>query len=118
MNSISTSVNLTPIDTDHVMCTFLPLLYVCYLDAVLVEETWQGETFLFIKGLAKDDQLFKEEDSPLLHPAKQTALWVRDHERVLQQKAALSHDLPLEREMNKMEMGKAGVERKTARKFC
>lgn len=56
---------------------------VCYLDAVLVEEAWQGETFLLVEGLAEDDHLLKEEDSPLLHPAEQTALRVQHHERVL-----------------------------------
>lgn len=62
----------------------MPDFDIRYLDAVLVEEAWQGEAFLLVKGLAKDDQLLKEEDSPLLHPAEQTALWVRHHERVLQ----------------------------------
>lgn len=78
--------------------TLLPLISVGYLDAVLIEKARQGETFLLVKGLAKDNQLLKEEDSPLLHPAKHTALWVRHHECVLQQKAALSHNLALERE--------------------
>lgn len=76
-------------------------LFVCYLDAVFVEEAGQGEAFLLVKGLAKDDQLLKEEDSPLLHTAEQPSLWVRHQERVLQQQAALSHNLPLK--MNQME---------------
>ena len=72
-----------------------------HLDAVLVEEARQGEPFLLVEGLTEDEQLLKEEDSPLLHPAKHTALWVTHHECILQQKAALSHDLPLKRKMNK-----------------
>lgn len=92
-------------------CAAVPLLYFCYLDAVLVEEAWQGETLFLVEGLAEDDQLFEEEDSPLLHPAEQTALRVRHHERVLQQKASLSHDLPLERETGKV--GMSGVGRKS-----
>lgn len=83
---------------------------VSYLDAVLVQEAWQREALLLVEGLAKDDQLLKEEDSPLLHPAKHTTLWVRHHEGVLQQKAALSHDLPLERDKNQMELEQSGGE--------
>lgn len=68
-----------------------------YLDAVLIEESWQREAFLLFERLTEDNQLLKEEDSPLLHPTVMPAIWVRHHECVLQQKAALSHDLPLER---------------------
>lgn len=68
-----------------------------YLDAVLIEEPWQREALLLLERLAEDEQLLKEEDSPLLHAAVKPALWVGHHERVLQQKAALSHDLPLDR---------------------
>lgn len=73
------------------LCTFR------YLDAVLIEESRQREAFLLLEGLAEDDQLLKEEDSPVLHPAEMSAIWVGYHECVLQQKAALSNDLPLER---------------------
>lgn len=66
-----------------------------HLDTVLVEEAWQGETFLLVQRLTEDDKLLKQEDSPVLHPAEQTALWIGHHERVLQQKAALSHDFPI-----------------------
>lgn len=90
--------------------------FVSYLDAVFVEEAWQGEAFLLVEGLAKDDQLLKEEDSPLLHPPMQTVLWVRHHERVLQQKPALSHDLPLKREVNHKEFEISGVRQKRDRK--
>lgn len=68
-----------------------------YLDAVLIKESWQREAFLLFKRLTEDDQLLKEEDSPLLHPTVMPAIWVGHHERVLQQKAALSHDFALER---------------------
>jgi len=71
-----------------------PSQSVWYLDAVPVEEARQGETFLLIQELAEDDHLLEEEDPPLAHPAERTALRVRHHERVLQQEAALSHDLP------------------------
>lgn len=74
-----------------VLCVF------SYLDAVLIEESRQREAFLLFEGLAEDDQLLKEEDSPLLHPAEMSAIGVGYHERVLQQKAALSNNLPLER---------------------
>lgn len=84
-----------------------------YLDAVLIEKSWQREAFLLFKGFTEDDQLLKEEDSPLLHPPKMPAIWVGHHERVLQQKAALGHDLPLERRSRETSF----VARDTARVF-
>lgn len=71
-----------------------------HLDAVLVEETRQREAFLLVQRLAEDHQLLEEEDSPLFHAAEVAAVWVRHHEGVLQQQAALSHDLPLPKETN------------------
>lgn len=73
---------------------------IAHLDAVLVEEAGQGEAFLLVERLAEDHQLLKQEDSPLLHAAEVTALRVRHHEGVLQQQAALSHDLPLRKATN------------------
>lgn len=67
-----------------------------YLDAVLIEESCQREALLLFQRLAEDDQLLKEEDSSLLHPAVVPTIWVGHHERVLQQKAALSHKPPLD----------------------
>lgn len=72
-----------------------------YLDAVLIEEAWQREPFLFVQGLTEDDKLLKQEDPPLLHPTEQTTVGVGHHECVLQQKAALSHNLPLEAKREK-----------------
>lgn len=76
----------------------------CYLDAVLIEEARHGEASLLVQGLAEDDQLLKEENSPLLHPTQQTPLRVGHQECVLEQEAALGHDLPLEKERSKAEM--------------
>lgn len=66
-----------------------------YLDAVLVEEARQTQTRLLIQGFAEDDQLLKQEHSPLLHPTEQNPLRVGHHEGVLEQQPALGCNLPL-----------------------
>lgn len=47
-----------------------------YLNAVLIKETRHRETSLFIQELTKNNNLLKEEDSSLLHPAQQAPLRV------------------------------------------
>lgn len=85
------------------------LTYISYLDAVLIVESRQGEAFLLVEWLAENDHLLKEEDSPLLHPAQKTPLRISDHERILQQEAALGHDLPLRSEEHRQEKRQQGA---------
>lgn len=41
-----------------------------YFNAVLEEVSRLGVAFLLVQGLTEDDDLFEEEDPPLLHPCE------------------------------------------------
>lgn len=65
------------------------------LDAVLKEVSWSGEALLFVEGFAKDNYLFEQEHSSLLHPGQKPPVLVRHHEGILEQQSALCHNFTL-----------------------
>lgn len=52
------------------------LLSCTNLYAVLKEVARSGEALLFVKGLAEDDDLLKQEDSPLFHPGQKSSILI------------------------------------------
>ena len=53
-----------------------PLLCCTHLDVVLEEVARSREALLFVQGLTEDDDLFEQEDSPLLHPGQKSSILV------------------------------------------
>lgn len=68
-----------------------------HLDAVLEEVARSREALLFVYGLAENDNLLKEEDSPLLHPGQKPPILVQNHEGVLKEQSALSYNFTLKK---------------------
>ena len=52
------------------------LLSCTNLDAVLEEVARSREALLFVYGLAEDDDLLKQEESPLFHPGQKPSVLV------------------------------------------
>lgn len=46
------------------------------LDVVLKEVARSGKALLSVQGLAKDDNLLKQEDSSLLHPGQKSSILI------------------------------------------
>lgn len=65
------------------------------LYAVLEEIAGYRVAFLLVKGLAEDDNLLEEENTPLPHARQDAGVLVTHHEGVLEQKPALGHDFTL-----------------------
>lgn len=72
-----------------------------HLDAVLEEVARSREALLFVYGLAENDNLLKEEDSPLLHPGQKSSILVWNHEGVLKEQSALSYNFTLKKKKKK-----------------
>lgn len=81
----------------------LTLAYNCDsdLDAVLKEVSWSGEALLFVKRFAKDNYLFKQEHSSLLHPGQKPSILIWHHKGVLEQQSALCHNFTLKGKQGK-----------------
>lgn len=84
------------------------------LDAVLKEVSWSGEALLFVKRFAKDNYLFKQEHSSLLHPGQKPSVLVRHHEGILEQQPALCHNFTLKGKKTKVRDGEEKSSGKTS----
>lgn len=72
-----------------------------YLDAVLKQESRQGEALFFIKWFAENDDLLEEENPPLFAARQKARVLVCDQECVLQEQLALGNNFTLERGQRK-----------------